>query len=435
MAGEEPLQVDRSTFERLVGEHRKLREDVDLLLRCLGHASTPCESSWEFHRRKFEAALQREPLVAASSLTDVLPYGLLRSVQHHCGSRAETLALRSASRGCGACAGNIFRGHEIYACGGRDVAHAGRPLQTAERLHLQSRAWEALPPPPRAGRLGCAGAALRGRMYVCGGGVGPSASTAIRFDPCRREWEDLPSMSARRKGAAAAAAVGRLFVIGGSDSAERTVHTSAESFDPDAPSPRPAAGRGRWELLPGGMAEPRRSFAAAAIAVGGNAEIVVSGGTTLPIGQEGNGHAPHASAEALGLTGGGAVWRRLSPMAVPRAGHAAAALGGRIFVCGGSVGDGVGLATVECFDPAVEGPAAWTSSTPMNVGRSCPAAAVLSGRLYVLGGSRHWTRGTPAEQSAECFDPVTAHWEAAPTLLEPRSEFCAGAVWSGALVA
>jgi len=175
------------------------------------------------------------------------------------------------------------------------------------------------------------------------------------------------------------------------------------------------------------MSTPRHSFAAAALS-GQEELLVVCGGTAVPICQRHTGPVPHDSAEALDVSNGG-TWRDLPLMRVPRLKHIAATLQGRVYACGGSLGDGRGLASAERWDPEAE---VWSALPPMGLERGEPAAAVVSGRLYVLGGVKWCPQGgEPAEPSVECFNPANSSWEAVPSLLQGRQALCAGAVWAG----
>ena len=60
----------------------------------------------------------------------------------------------------------------------------------------------------------------------------------------------------------------------------------------------------------------------------------------------------------------------------------AAALGGKLYVCGGY--DGVSsLNSVECYDPVVN---SWTMVASMRRHRSAAGVAVFCGQIYALGG-------------------------------------------------
>mmetsp|Transcript_49533 Transcript_49533/g.152857 ORF Transcript_49533/g.152857 Transcript_49533/m.152857 type:complete len:484 (+) Transcript_49533:76-1527(+) len=434
MAGKQPWQASAASLDGLLHEQTLLRKDFEYLVWCLGHSETIWESASKFHNERSKAGYRRNAQGSpASPLLDSLPLQPLRVLQQLCGGRAEMLALRGSSRGCEACARGLFRGHEIYICGGTGATVSGLPQKTAERLQLETGEWEPLPAMPMVRRAGCTGAAFGGHMYVCGG-PGDFGNTAVRFSCMHHKWERLPSMGARRNGAASTVAGGKVCVYGGQDDVAGAVLSSVEVFDPAARSSRVSCGRGAWEALPVGMTVRRRHFAAATlVGRGGEEEVFVCGGVASPTGQQWDPH-PHTSAEALRWSDDGATQRSLPAMAGPRVGHVAAFLCGRVYVCGGNRGNGVGLTTVECFDPGHQGGrGAWSFAPPMLLERDGAASAVVAGRLYVLGGCRAYAPNAPAEQSVEHFDPVVGHWEAGPQLLDHRWACCAGAAWTGAL--
>mmetsp|Transcript_66516 Transcript_66516/g.194653 ORF Transcript_66516/g.194653 Transcript_66516/m.194653 type:complete len:407 (-) Transcript_66516:75-1295(-) len=400
--------VDCKRFDRLRLAHKDLLEDFTALFQCLeaaGFVHGP-----DLHRMRFEAARRRCPIGQDHCLEDALLPLPLRLALECCGERKRgaLLGLREASRGV---LGRVdaVRTHRLYVCGSVDAA-SGDVLTSVERLDPHSGAWEPAPPMLR-GRVGCAGGVLAGRLYVCGGS-GDHGMTAERYNPAWQRWEVVPPMSTRRFEPAAAVLGMRLFICGGEDDAGN-VHHSVERFSPHA-----AGGRGAWEVLPALMSTPRHSFAAAAMA-GQEELLVVCGGTAVPFCQRHTGPVPHDSAEALDL-GGGGTWRDLPLMRSPRLRHVAATLRGSVYACGGSLGDGRGLASVERWGPEAQ---VWSALPPMGLERGEPAAAVIAGRLYVLG-------GTSSEPNVERFSPASGTWEAVPSTLQGEQFLCAGAVWS-----
>jgi kelch-like protein 17 (actinfilin)/kelch-like protein 20 len=63
------------------------------------------------------------------------------------------------------------------------------------------------------------------------------------------------------------------------------------------------------------------------------------------------------------------------------------------------------LSSVERFDPAKN---AWEAVAPMSTARTCPAAAAIDGKLYVMGGHD----GQNRLSSVERYDPATNEWAA-----------------------
>lgn len=108
------------------------------------------------------------------------------------------------------------------------------------------------------------------------------------------------------------------------------------------------------------------------------------------------------------------AWTELAPMQIARSGSAACTLKGKIYVigeyCAHTKGptkaakmmkNGVFAVTggwhastentdkVECYDPKTN---QWTMCAPMRERRYRPGAAVVDGKIYVLGGEEGWDR-------------------------------------------
>jgi N-acetylneuraminic acid mutarotase len=111
------------------------------------------------------------------------------------------------------------------------------------------------------------------------------------------------------------------------------------------------------------------------------------------------------------------AWRALAPLPAPRGGHAAAVLNGRIHVIGGG-NDRTTLSDHDVYDPAAN---AWQPCAPLPRSEGSPAAVVWRGNLYAIGG-----RSGPADFGAvDIYDPASDRWSAGPPI-EPRGT--AGAV-------
>ena len=81
-------------------------------------------------------------------------------------------------------------------------------------------------------------------------------------------------------------------------------------------------------------------------------------------------------------------------------GHTAAAMGGKIYVTGGT---NQSVNSVYVYDPQAD---AWTQLASMSVARRHHASAAVGGKLYVFGG-----RGASASLSTvEVYDPASDSW-------------------------
>jgi N-acetylneuraminic acid mutarotase len=102
---------------------------------------------------------------------------------------------------------------------------------------------------------------------------------------------------------------------------------------------------------------------------------------------------------------------------------AAAVLAGRIYVIGGFAEQtNLPVDTVDVYDPHT---GAWTSAAPLPAPRGGHAAVVLDGRIHVLGGGN--SQSTLADHSV--YDPSTNSWSSAAPL--PRAEGSVAAVVFG----
>jgi N-acetylneuraminic acid mutarotase len=124
------------------------------------------------------------------------------------------------------------------------------------------------------------------------------------------------------------------------------------------------------------------------------------------------------------------AWTPAPPLSAPRYGVAVAAVGDRLFAFGGrepgSVTSSV-VGTVEMFDAATQ---AWTPRTPMPTPRMHAAAAVVDGRVLVIGGER----SPDIVGAVEVYDPATDSWTTAAPLGRPRTMLTA-VNWLGRVVA
>jgi N-acetylneuraminic acid mutarotase len=121
---------------------------------------------------------------------------------------------------------------------------------------------------------------------------------------------------------------------------------------------------------------------------------------------------------------GGTTWT--VETSLPGAGlnaPAAAVLGGRIYLIGGfNTVTNVPSARVLVYDPSTR---AWSEAEPLPAPRGGHAAVVLDGRIHVIGGGN--SRSTIADHDE--YDPATDTWTARAPL--PRAEGSPAAVVAG----
>lgn len=117
----------------------------------------------------------------------------------------------------------------------------------------------------------------------------------------------------------------------------------------------------------------------------------------------------------------GDSWLSRASMPTPRSGAAAAVIDGKIYVIGGYSRDDV-FALNECYDPETD---IWTTMSPMPYPRSGAFAAVVEGKIYVIGG----VDATLTLLSRnEMYDPLADAWTTMASMPTPRAAPCAGVV-------
>ena len=96
------------------------------------------------------------------------------------------------------------------------------------------------------------------------------------------------------------------------------------------------------------------------------------------------------------------TWTKVMDMPTPRAGHAAAVVKGKIYVIGGATTKEV-LSSVEEYDPMTS---TWTPKADMPTGRWSSAGCVVNGKIYVIGGTNA-VQNPPPLSTLEVYDPGT----------------------------
>ena len=122
------------------------------------------------------------------------------------------------------------------------------------------------------------------------------------------------------------------------------------------------------------------------------------------------------------------AWKQLSNMTTIRSMHGAAVLDGKIYVMGGAGsarginGDDDTLSTAEVYDPQSD---SWQPLADMASGRGRFAAAVVSGKIYAIGGESDAV-GTMA--AVEAFDPLLGAWAGVASLSAARKDHAVAVV-------
>ena len=96
-------------------------------------------------------------------------------------------------------------------------------------------------------------------------------------------------------------------------------------------------------------------------------------------------------------------------------------MGGKIYVTGGAVGPGTSANSAYVYDPQ---PDAWTQLASMGTARQAHASAAVGGKLYVFGGSG----GGASLSTAQVYDPASDSWAPVTGLTSARDHVAAVAL-------
>ncbi|KAG9464725.1 hypothetical protein GDO78_019475 [Eleutherodactylus coqui] len=103
------------------------------------------------------------------------------------------------------------------------------------------------------------------------------------------------------------------------------------------------------------------------------------------------------------------------------------AIGGYTRLQGGRWSDSRALSCVERFDTFSQ---YWSTVSSLHQARNGMSAAVLEGKIYVVGGEKD----SMIFDCVECYDPVSKQWTAVPSLNQPRCGLgvcsCHGAIYA-----
>jgi len=117
------------------------------------------------------------------------------------------------------------------------------------------------------------------------------------------------------------------------------------------------------------------------------------------------------------------TWRQVAPLPSPRGGHAAAVLDGKIHVIGG--GNAVStIADHSVYDPITN---AWHAAAPLPRAEGSPAAVVFGGKLYAIGGRS----GSADFGDVYVYDASRDAWSRGPSI--PKRGTVGAAVYRGSI--
>ena len=290
--------------------------------------------------------------------------------------------------------------------------------------------WTSLKPIPQ-GEEEVYGTAAGGKLYVLGGlGVFPGwepKQMLWSFDPVSSEWTKLPNIPEGIHHPGFAAVGDKLYSIAGFTIARPATglpawipSKSVWIYDINAKS---------WSRGPD-LPTPRGALSATAVgtkihAIGGAKNPSYSTAELRPSVPVEN----VATNEVFDIATNS--WSPAAPMLTARNHHGAALIDGRIYVVGGRIGSTfiIGLSnnvsTNEVYDVAKN---TWSSVVGMPTPRSGIGVAVLNGRMHVLGGEAYLNDLVGTYRTHEAFDPKTNGWQRLPPMPTPRHGLAVGEI-------
>ena len=304
----------------------------------------------------------------------------------------------------------VAAGGALYAIAGQ--AGAGAVTPNVERYDPGSNSWSSAPSlptgvtGPAAAVLVSAPSRLISRVFSVGGIFNENATASaqnVEMIPGAEGWTSRAPLPVARYQAAVVALGGKVYAIGGAN--HPPIYNRTDIYNPI---------RDAWTA---GAPYPTGIETIAAVAHGG--KIYTFGGlagSTWPNASVTNGSYVYDPAAD--------TWQALAPM--PRASYAGAAVefNDKIWLIGGGADLSCGsvLRDVYIYDPAMD---SWSTGPSLPVGnpRAGFGAAVLGGRIYVVGG-----------QGVPCSPPIldtllvydsSSGWSSLASLPTPRNHLAA----------
>jgi len=245
-------------------------------------------------------------------------------------------------------------------------------VQQVTAVEMEAGTWTQKADMP-TGRAISGSAVVDGKIYVIGGAHIPWGFTAVveEYDPATDTWTRRADMPTARQALVVAAVDGIIYAIGGWDGS-RNVPT-VEAYDPATDM---------WTT----KADMPTARTLSAIAVVDEIIYVIGGvfGEVEDI-EAVEDIRILSAVEAYDPATD--TWTKKADMPTARAYLAACVVDGRIYVSGGSLTyeDPMPMAvpTVEVYDPATD---TWTQASDMPWARRSHTASVVAGKIYIIGG-------------------------------------------------
>lgn len=283
--------------------------------------------------------------------------------------------------------------------------------------------WSQMKPIPQ-GEEEVVGVAVGGKMYVLGGlGAFPGWEPKRIFwsyDPAANDWTKLPQLPEGVHHPGVANVGNKIYVIGG--------FLISRPAGGGLPAWVPTNSVWTYDIVAQawskGVPLPTPRGALTATAVGG--KIYAIGGAKNPSYSTPE-LRPTVPVENLAINEvfdtATNTWSTARPMLTARNHHGAALIDGKIYVVGGRVGSTfiIGLSTNVNTNEAYDvGKNTWSSVFGVPTARSGVGVAVLNGRMHVLGGEAYLNDLVGTFRTHEAYNPKTNSWERLPPMPTPR---------------
>jgi N-acetylneuraminic acid mutarotase len=255
----------------------------------------------------------------------------------------------------------------LYAVGGVKDSQIWA-IAKVEAYNAVSNTWSTKPPLPGARREANGATAINGILYIPGGisNAGAVTRSLFAYNPATNTWSRKANMPVASFAGTSVVIQGKLYMTSGST--ERGFSNLLHRYDPSTDT---------WtELAP----SPRAHFHATGSIVGG--KLLLVGGYDYDDPAIGS-HLTDALDVYDPATN---TWTTKAPMPSPRFGATARTINQMLYVVGGvdeAIVDDPITGALEVYDQSTN---AWTTRRPMPTARAYPAAGVIGGRLYVVGG-------------------------------------------------
>jgi N-acetylneuraminic acid mutarotase len=260
--------------------------------------------------------------------------------------------------------GCVVMNDTVYVVGGRDTGSARYPtLYTYDPVNDQ---WDSLAP-MSISRGHVVAAVLNGKIYVCGGWIGSTATNAVEeYDRVTNTWTNKSPMPTARYCSGIAVVNDLIYVIGGMDMSG-SVFATVEAYNPVMDT---------WETK---TPMPLARFGPGCAVI--NDTIYAFGGSTAIGGGSTNVNQCYDPVTDS--------WISKGSMNEDRYCLGGFEYGGKAYSVGG-YDYHVYHTTVEAYEPVSN---SWSYDTPMIYGRQSVAVGVLGEYVYVIGG---WNNGSVA---------------------------------------